>query len=153
MHEFKAHGIVLRNTHLFGDENAITAADFAATPEVAEVKLFVAVCGSEAVARDLARRPGSPLRGTATVKRRKNVVLYLAPDIAARSRRGALEALASLLRNEAAGAATDSIRSGHYLRSIIRNWFPDGSRRPASRPYGCSVGSWVNSTPRLLSSS
>jgi hypothetical protein len=96
VHEFKAHGIVLQNTHLFDDESAITAAYFAVTPDAAEVRLFVAVCRSEAVARDLARRPGSPLRGTATVKRRKNVVLYLARDIDARSRRGALEALTSL---------------------------------------------------------
>jgi hypothetical protein len=93
---FKTDGIVLQNTHLFGDEDAITAAYFAATPEVAKVRLFVAVCRSEATARDLARRPGSPLSTTATVKRRKNVVLYLAPDVDARSRRGALEALASL---------------------------------------------------------
>jgi hypothetical protein len=94
--EFEAHGVVLQNTHLFGDKDAVTAAYFAATPEVAKVRLFVAVCRSEATARDLARRPGSPLSTTATVKRRKNVVLYVAPDIDARSRRGALEALASL---------------------------------------------------------
>jgi hypothetical protein len=30
---------------------------------------------------------------------------------------------------------------------------PDGSRKPASIPYGCWVGSWENSTPLLFSSS
>ena len=35
----------------------------------------------------------------------------------------------------------------------IRIWLPDGSRKPASMPYGCWVGSCENSTPRLTSSS
>src|SRR5512134_2488143 len=35
----------------------------------------------------------------------------------------------------------------------IRIWLPDGSRKPASMPYGCSVGSCWNSTPRSLSPS
>ena len=31
-----------------------------------------------------------------------------------------------------------------------RNWLPDGSRSPQSRPYGMSVGGIVNSTPASL---
>ena len=31
-----------------------------------------------------------------------------------------------------------------------RNWLPDGSRSPQSRPYGMSVGAIVNSTPASL---
>jgi hypothetical protein len=31
-------------------------------------------------------------------------------------------------------------------------WFPDGSRKPTSIPYGCSCGSPTNSTPRAESS-
>lgn len=36
---------------------------------------------------------------------------------------------------------------------VSRKWFPDGSRKPASRPYGRSSGGSMNSTPRALSSS
>ena len=36
---------------------------------------------------------------------------------------------------------------------ITRIWLPDGSRKPASIPYGCCVGSCENSTPRFFSSS
>lgn len=32
------------------------------------------------------------------------------------------------------------------LSCAMRMWFPNGSRRPTSMPYGCSTGSWVNST-------
>ena len=44
-------------------------------------------------------------------------------------------------------------RHGSRYRCVIRIWFPEGSRKPASTPYGCSVGSCWNSTPRALSSS
>src|SRR5919108_6596572 len=46
--------------------------------------------------------------------------------------------------------ADDSV---HHRACIMRIWFPDGSRKPASIPYGCSIGSCVNSTPRPFSSS
>jgi hypothetical protein len=36
---------------------------------------------------------------------------------------------------------------------ITRMWLPDGSRNPASTPYGCCIGSCVNSTPLSRSSS
>jgi hypothetical protein len=93
---FKAHGIVLQNSHLFGEKDAITSGYFFATPEASKVTLFVAVCRSDEVARDLARQTGSPLARKALVERRKNVVVYLAADTDAGSRRGALEALKSL---------------------------------------------------------
>jgi hypothetical protein len=96
VHAFRAHGIVLQNTHLFGDIDAITAGYFAVTPEVSKVTVFVAVCRSDEVARDLAHRPGSPLATKAVVERRKNVVVYLAAGIDTGSRRRALEALKSL---------------------------------------------------------
>jgi hypothetical protein len=94
--EFKAHGIVLQDSHLFDEKDAITAGYSATKPEIAEVTLFVAVCRSDDVARDLARPGRSPLAATATVRRRKNVVLYMAPDIDTASRRGAIQALTSL---------------------------------------------------------
>jgi hypothetical protein len=93
---FKAHGIVLQNSHLFGDEDAVTSGYFFATPEVSKVTVFVAVCRSYEVARGLARRTGSPLATKAVVERRKNVVVYLAADTDVGSRRGVLEALKSL---------------------------------------------------------
>jgi hypothetical protein len=93
---FKAHGIVLQDTHLFGDEDAITAGYFAVTSEESKVAVLVTVCRSDEAARDLARRPGSPLATKAVVERRKNVVVYLAAGIDAGSRRGVLEALKSL---------------------------------------------------------
>ena len=93
---FKAHGIVLQNGHVYGDIDAITSAYFAPQPEVSKVTMFVAVCRSYDTARALARRTGSPTATTAAVKRRKNVVVYLATGIDAGTRRGALEALASL---------------------------------------------------------
>ena len=93
--EFKAHGVVLHDTHLFGKKEAITAG-FAVTPKIAKVTLFVFVCRDDAIARKLAHRTRSPLVATATVRRRKNVVAFLASDLDTRSRRGALEALASL---------------------------------------------------------
>ena len=43
--------------------------------------------------------------------------------------------------------------SSRYLSCAIRIWLPDGSRKPASMPYACLVGSCWNSTPRPLSSS
>jgi uncharacterized protein len=42
--------------------------------------------------------------------------------------------------------------AGRYS-PITRIWLPDGSRKPASIPYGCCVGSCENSTPRFFSSS
>ena len=36
---------------------------------------------------------------------------------------------------------------------VRRKWLPDGSRKPASMPYGRSSGVSVNSTPAALSSS
>ena len=93
---FKAHGIVLQNTHVFGDKDAITGGSFFVAPDVSKVTLFVAVCRSDGVARELARRPGSPLATTASVRRRKNVVVYLATGIDAAGRRRAIAALASL---------------------------------------------------------
>ena len=46
------------------------------------------------------------------------------------------------------------VRHGsRYLRCATRIWLPEGSRKPASTPYGCSVGSCWNSTPRSFSSS
>ena len=44
-------------------------------------------------------------------------------------------------------------RAAGYALWITRIWLPDGSRKPASTPYGCVVGSCVNSTPLSLSSS
>ena len=51
-----------------------------------------------------------------------------------------------------AGSPSDEYQASSLI-CAIRMWFPDGSRKPASTPYGCSVGSWVNSTPRPLNSS
>ena len=60
------------------------------------------------------------------------------------------------------GRADDAYRLQHvpvvrhgarYIRCATRIWLPEGSRKPASTPYGCSVGSCVNSTPRPFSSS
>ena len=96
MREFKAHGVVLHDTHLFGEKEAITAGYFAVTPKIAKVTLFVFVCRDDKIARRLAHRSRSPLVATATVRRRKNVVAFLASDLDTRSRRGALAALASL---------------------------------------------------------
>ena len=93
---FKAHGIALQNIHVYGDKDAITGGYFFVTREVSKVTLFVAVCRSDEVARELARRPGSPLATTASVRRRKNVVVYLPTSIDAASRRRAIAALTSL---------------------------------------------------------
>jgi hypothetical protein len=93
---FKAHGIVLQNTHLFGKKDAIAAGYVAVTPKIAKVTLFVFVCRDDEFARKLAHRTRSPLIATAAVRRRKNVVAFLASDLPPRSRRGTLEALASL---------------------------------------------------------
>ena len=94
--EFKAHGIVLQNVHVYGDKDAITGGYFLASPPLAKVTLFVAVCRSEEIARKLALRRQSPLPRTAAVERRKNVVLYLTPELDPHSRREATEALRSL---------------------------------------------------------
>jgi hypothetical protein len=94
--EFKAHGIFLQNNNLFDEKDAITAFYFSPSPELAKVTLVVAVCRSDEVARQIALRHGSPLPRTAAVKRWKNVVMYLAPELDPQSRRGAIEALASL---------------------------------------------------------
>ena len=94
--EFKTHGVVLHDTHLFGKQSAITAGYFAVTPKIAKVTLFVFVCRDDKFARWLAHRTRSPLIATATVRRRENVVAFLASDQDTRSRRGTLEALASL---------------------------------------------------------
>ena len=94
--EFKAHGIFLQNNKLFDDQDAITGAYFAVSPEVAKVRLVVFVCRREAVARQIALRRGSPLPRAAAAKRWKNVVLYLAPELDPQTRREAIEALTSL---------------------------------------------------------
>src|SRR5438105_4923256 len=95
VHEFKAHGIVLQNSHLYDNRDSINAAYFA-TSSSAKTLLFVAVCRSANVARDLARATASPLEQTAAIKRGKNVVLYLARAADLKTRRRATDALMNL---------------------------------------------------------
>ena len=116
------------------------------------------VTGGDTCARAMLRADGKHERAS---HRRDRGSVRIAVDVRVDRRSlASAESGNDLLRHLDAGSSLarekDPGFEFHDVTGTIwatRMWLPNGSRRPKSTPYGCSVGSWVNSTPPLARNS